>query len=129
LPPDQAHNPHHSNIDPPISGNLMAADEIETVLANWVRQAMSADGRLPARTEPAAWVAAHFSKWWKERASESLGEAELAIVRVRGELTRLGGWETFGEALHELAHAAAALDDLRSVLGFSDPEGETPGQD
>jgi hypothetical protein len=101
----------------------MASGEIETALANWVRQAMSSDGRLSAGTDPAAWAAAQFCKWWKERASESLGETELAIAQARGELTRLGGWEPFGEALHELTHAAAALNDLGSVLGLSGAEG------
>jgi hypothetical protein len=93
----------------------MPANEIETVLSNWIEQALSPVGRLDAGTKPALWVASHFSDWWKKRAGYSLGDAARAASAIWNELMRLGGWESFGEVLHKLTHLQDALADLRVV--------------
>ncbi len=94
----------------------MATDEVETVLANWIERALSSSGSLPEGTSPAAWVAARFADSWRERAGDTMADAERAASAVVEELTRLGGWESFGEALHEMAHVRDALGDLRCLL-------------
>jgi hypothetical protein len=94
----------------------MPGDEVRDVLANWIVQATTPVGRLPEGTDPAGWVADRFSAWWRERAEGYLRDAECASAAVRAELIRLGGWETFGEALHELIHVEDALGDLRGTL-------------
>ncbi len=35
------------------------------------------------------------------------------------ELSRLGGWESFGETLHEHCHLRDALAELRTILGLT----------
>jgi hypothetical protein len=94
----------------------MATDEIETVLTNWIEQALSPIGQLPEGVTPGAWTAARFSAWWRDRASGTIGDAERAAAAVRQELMRLGGWNKFGEALHEVSHLQEALCDLRGLL-------------
>ena len=94
----------------------MAIDEMETVLTNWIAQSLSPIGRLPEGTPPAAWVAARFSEWWRDRAGDTIGVADRATAEVREELMRLGGWGAFGEALHELIHLQDALGDLRGLM-------------
>jgi hypothetical protein len=94
----------------------MATDEIETVLTNWIGQALSPIGQLPEGATPAGWVAARFSEWWRDRAGDTIGDAERAADAVREELMRLGGWDSFGEALHELIHLRDALGDLRGLM-------------
>jgi hypothetical protein len=64
----------------------MATDEIETVLANWIEQALSPIGRLPEGVAPGAWAAARFSAWWRDRAGGSIGDAERSAAAVRQEL-------------------------------------------
>jgi hypothetical protein len=98
----------------------MATDELETVLANWVEQALSPCGRLPDGVSPSAWVAARFAEWWRQRASCTMADAERAASSAHQELTRLGDWESFGEALHELAHLRDSLDELRGLMGLAD---------
>jgi hypothetical protein len=100
----------------------MVKNEVEAVLANWIGQALSPLGQVPADTDPAEWIAGRFAEWWKERAEDALGDAETAASAIKGELTRLGGWESSGEAMHETCHLQDALGDLRMILGLS-PEG------
>jgi hypothetical protein len=100
---------------------VVAKNEIEAVLANWIEQALSPPGQLPEGIDPSAWIAARFTEWWSVRAEEALGDAERAASGIRYELNRLGGWESFGEALHEHIHLQDALADLRSVLGLAKP--------
>jgi hypothetical protein len=52
-----------------------------------------------------------------------LEEAERAASAIRQELLRQGGWEKFGEAMHEHCHLSEALADLRTILGLSDDQG------
>ncbi len=94
----------------------MASDEVREALVNWIEQALSPMGRLPEGTEPAAWIADHFTSWWRVNAESSISDAERALSYVREELLRLGGWEKFGEALHELTHAEDALGDIRMAM-------------
>lgn len=94
----------------------MARSEIETVLANWIGQALSSLGQLPQDADPAQWVASRFAEWWRMRAEESLTDAEVAASAIQDELSRLGGWEACGEALHEHSHLQNALADLRTIL-------------
>ncbi|MFO0950092.1 MAG: hypothetical protein U0835_02865 [Isosphaeraceae bacterium] len=96
----------------------MPGDEVRDVLAQWIRQANSPLGSLPEGTDPADWVADRLTAWWRDQADDFLGDAERATGAVRVELMRLGGWEAFGEALHELIHAEDALGDLRRILGL-----------
>jgi soluble lytic murein transglycosylase-like protein len=96
----------------------MPANEIETVLSNWIEQALSPVGRLDAGTKPALWVASHFSDWWKQRAGYSLGDAARAASAIWNELMRLGGWESFGEVLHKHTHLQDALADFFEVALF-----------
>ena len=97
----------------------MARNEIEAVLANWISQALSKPGQLPDGTDPAAWAASRFAEWWKVQAERALGDAEMAASAIKDELTRLGGWESFGEAMHEHCHLQDALGDLRAILGLA----------
>jgi hypothetical protein len=96
------------------------ANEVETVLANWIRRATSSEGQLPEGIEPAEWITRHFAEWWRHRASESIADGERAAHQVREELMRLGGWDTCGEALDELIHITDAFGDLRVILGLKD---------
>jgi hypothetical protein len=97
----------------------MATDEVEAVLANWIEQALSSSGSLPEGISASTWVAARFADWWRERAADAMADAEHAVSSVRQELMLHGGWETFGEALHELAHLQGSLDELRGLLRLS----------
>jgi hypothetical protein len=94
----------------------MATDEFEAALANWIEPALSQSGRLPDGASPSAWVAARVAEWWHDRVGDTMADAEVAASSVRAELMRLGGWESFGEALHELAHLRDALGELRGLL-------------
>jgi hypothetical protein len=96
----------------------MAENEIEAVLANWIRQALSPPGELPQGTDAAEWIACRFAEWWRERAEEALGGAEMAASAIRDELTRLGGWESFGAAMEEHCYLQDALGELRTILGL-----------
>jgi hypothetical protein len=53
-----------------------------------------------------------------------LGDAEAAASGIHHELVRQGGWEKFGEALHEHCHLLEALADLRTILGLCENEGQ-----
>ena len=94
----------------------MAADEIESVLRDWIEQALSPIGQLPSGVSPAGWIAARFSAWWHDRAGDTIAEAERAARGIRDELMRLGGWEQFGESLHEMIHLQDALTELRGLM-------------
>ncbi len=48
--------------------------------------------------------------------ASTLGDAEAALRGIETELHRQGGWEKFGEALHECAHLKDALSSLRATL-------------
>lgn len=96
----------------------MASEEMKQVLSNWIGHALAPSGHLPAGADPASWVAERIGLWWDERAEKPLHDAERAASTIGSELERLGGWEAFGEALHELIHLRDALAELRSVLGF-----------
>ena len=98
----------------------MARNEIEVVLANWIGQALSSPGQLPHGTDAAEWIASRFVEWWRMQAERALGDAEMAASAIRDELTRLGGWESFGEAMHENCHLQDALGDLRRILGIGE---------
>jgi hypothetical protein len=106
----------------------MATDEIETVLTNWIEQALSPIGRLPQGIIPSAWVAANFAAWWRDRARNAIDDADRAAFAVREELMRLGGWDTLGEALHEMIHLQDALGDLRGLMRLpAEPDSECGG--
>src|SRR5688572_24484906 len=94
------------------------ANEVEAVLAHWIREALSPIGRLAEGTDPAAWVASQFAEWWRGRVADSFADAERAASAVREELIRLCGWSSFGEALHEVTHLTEALADMRGLLGL-----------
>src|SRR5262245_40284708 len=96
----------------------MGQSEIESVLANWIERALSPVGHLPPGIDPAAWISCRFAEWWKVRAEGALIDAERAASVIRSELMRSGGWELFGEALHEQIHLQDALANLRGILGF-----------
>lgn len=103
----------------------MAANELEVVLAGWIGQALSQSGRLPEGTHAAEWIASHFAEWWRGRAEEALVDAELSSSAIHQELTRVGGWDSFGEAMHESCHLRDALNDLRTILGLDGNERES----
>lgn len=94
-------------------------DELRTVIANWLRQAGGA-GHLPDGIKTEDWVADQVMDWIeKSLLGEAVDELERAEVSVEGaheELMRLGGWERFGEALHELTHAQEAVAFVRTAL-------------
>lgn len=98
----------------------MPSTEIELVLANWIEEAQSSSGILPPGTKPSKWVAERFLHWWRKShdqvIDDSLGDAEAALRGIETELHRQGGWEKFGEALHECAHLKDALSSLRATL-------------
>ncbi len=100
----------------------MPTNEIEQVLANWIAQAMSPEGKLDAGIEPSEWVARQFLKWWNKDAVERpLEDAGIAVRKIRSELERLGGWNNpqFEDAMHELIHLNDALAELRGALGLA----------
>jgi len=105
-------------------------EQVETVLANWIEQALSPVGKLPSEMRPARWVAINFLHWWRTdieaRLDETLSEAESALTAVRNDLKSRGGWDEFGESLHELIHLADALSTLRQALL---PESERRSED
>ncbi len=98
-------------------------NEIEQVLINWIDEAPSPVGQLPADSTPAKWIASRFLSWWRQyfegRIDESFGDAERALGGIQLELHRHGGWDKFGEALHECIHLKDALEDLRCTLLLS----------
>src|SRR5262245_53553238 len=96
----------------------MSTNELQEVLANWIREALSPTGEFPEGTDRAEWVATCFARWWQGRVSESFRDAEDAANAMHHELMRLGGWEKFGDALHEHIHLQDALAELRSILGL-----------
>ena len=83
-------------------------DELRTVVANWLRQA-GGDGQLPEGVAAEGWVADRVMDWIEknilDEAADELDRAGISVEAAQQELMRLGGWEHFGEALHELAHA------------------------
>jgi hypothetical protein len=96
----------------------MAINEVEQVLSNWIREAYSESGSFPQDTDREKWVVSQFASWWKNRAGETLSDAELAARKMHDELIRLGDWESFGEVLHEHCHLRDALTELRTLLGL-----------
>jgi hypothetical protein len=94
--------------------------ECETVLENWVKQAIETPGQLADGIEPAAWAARQFLDWWIPQVAESLADAEAGVSGARSALRGLGGWNDAqcAEALHELAHIDEALNELRSTFGI-----------
>jgi hypothetical protein len=92
--------------------------ELEQVLRNWLRQAISQTGRFENGIDPAAWVAQNFISWFDSKVEDSLSDAELAASRLRDQLKHLG-YPELDEALHELTHVQDALGDLRSNVGLS----------
>ena len=58
----------------------MPDDEIEQVLANWIREANSPEGKLVDGVDPANWVAKRFLEWWKDKAvASALDECATCI--------------------------------------------------
>jgi hypothetical protein len=51
---------------------------------------------------------------------EALGDAKMATSAIKDELTRLGGWESFGEAMEEHCHLQDALGNLGTILGLAE---------
>jgi hypothetical protein len=103
----------------------MPASELEQVLSNWIRQAISPPGQLAPGIEPAQWVAQRFLEWWRSEEVESLlNDADLAVSNLRSELERLGGWGNpqLGEEMHELVHLQEAHAGLRAALGLTDEQ-------
>lgn len=94
----------------------MPGDELARVLANWIDQALSPIGELTPGADPATWIAARFAEWWRTRTEEALDDAEAAASGLRAELERLGGWNAFGQAMHEHRHLEEALAQLRSLM-------------
>ena len=103
-------------------------NEVETVLANWIRDALSPLGRLPEGVSPAQWVAANFLRWWDREIDQILGEAEGATAGIEAELRGLGGWEKLGEAMEECCHLHDALRSLRGILSVRDADGTIDGE-
>ena len=96
----------------------MVRIEIEAVQANWIGQALSSSGKLPPGTDVAEWRASRFAEWWKAEAKGLWEDDETTARGIREALTRPGGWQSFGEALHEHIHSQVDLGDLRAILGF-----------
>jgi hypothetical protein len=105
----------------PKRGDVMLNSELEQVLSNWIKQALSPPGQLAEGQDPANWVAQRFIEWWRShRVEPALNDAASALRAVRSDLERLGGWNNpqVAEAMHELIHIGDALGDLRAALGF-----------
>ena len=51
----------------------MARNEIETVLANWISQALSKPGQLPEGTDPAAWASFSLCRMVEGASREGFG--------------------------------------------------------
>jgi hypothetical protein len=94
--------------------------EIERVLSNWIEQALSPVGTLPPDVTPAQWILEKFLRWWRQdfedHIDEWIGDAETSLQIITSELNRLGGWEKFGEALHECIHLQDALGSIRHAV-------------
>jgi hypothetical protein len=95
-------------------------NDVEQVLANWIELALSPSGKLPHDMLPSRWVAEKFLRWWRDdfegHLDERLSDAETALARIREQLQQQGGWDKFGEALHECAHLSEALEILRGTI-------------
>jgi hypothetical protein len=95
-------------------------NNVEQVLANWIELALSPTGELPKDVPPSRWVAEKFLRWWRNdfegHLDASLGDAETALSSIREQLQQRGGWEKFGEALHECAHLSEALETIRGTV-------------
>lgn len=94
--------------------------EVRRVLANWIAQANSTEGRLVDGVIPSEWIADRFLQWWRSEVESDLADAQSAITATRSALQELGGWSNpqLGDAMHELIHATDAMASLRAVLGF-----------
>ena len=97
----------------------MSETDIESVLRNWLVEAMSPLGQIADGVDRATWVARNFITWWRKHVDGSLTDAEIAANRLRNELAVVARSPAFDEALHELSHLQDALGDLRNGLGFS----------
>src|SRR5262245_24791784 len=97
----------------------MPTSEIETVLANWIEEALSPIGRISDGLSPAKFVARNFVQWWRARIEESLAELGSAMRSARDELDRRGGWQNFGEAMEEIARSQEVLRDLQEIFGLA----------
>jgi hypothetical protein len=98
-------------------------NEIEIVLTNWIRAALYPPGELPAGTDSAAWIASRFIEWWEKEGDpasikRALEDAESAALALKEELIHRGGWEVYGNLLHEHIHLSEALVELRYFLGL-----------
>ena len=100
----------------------MSQTEVEEVLSNWIREALSGEGELlPNGIEPARWVAKNFLRWWQAQGVDPwIEDAEGAACRLRRELESLGGFNNpdLGEAMHAVIHLDDALADIRRALGM-----------
>jgi hypothetical protein len=94
--------------------------DVEKVLAGWIELALSPEGKLPEGTTPAQWITTKFLRWWRKdfegQLDDALGDAENALASIRQQLQDQGGWDKYGEALHECIHLSDALGTIRSVL-------------
>jgi hypothetical protein len=100
----------------------MTSNDVEQVLSNWIREVLSPIGELREGTDPAKWVASRFARWWRDRVKGPLEDAQAAASAIHQELVRQGGWERFGETMHEHCHLSEALADLRTTLGLCEDE-------
>lgn len=96
----------------------MSKADIESVLRNWIDEAITSSGKLGDGVDAAEWVAANFIAWWRQEVGDSLGSAELAAHRLRDELKQHSGRPEMYDALHELTHVQDSLGDLRNSLGL-----------
>jgi len=91
--------------------------EFETVLRNWIEQALSPIGKFGDGTDSAKWVAAQFCSWWRQSLGVSLDDADASASHLSKELNQLGGWQSHGEAMEAICHLQDALADIRRCVG------------
>ena len=92
-----------------------SADDIETVLANWIREASSRDGVISADAAAERWIARHFLKWWGGQVRESLDLANFYADCLRAEWKRAADSGVIHE-LEDLTHLEETLADLRGLF-------------
>jgi hypothetical protein len=56
--------------------------EVRRVLANWIAQANSTEGRLVDGVIPSEWIADRFLHWWRSEVESDLANAESAITAI-----------------------------------------------
>jgi hypothetical protein len=91
-------------------------EDLADALRNWLRQAQSPTGTLPAGTDPIAWAVERFIAYWANPARSAIRSIERSLSEARA-LCDAGGSPTEIKAAIEYAMQVIG-EDLRDHLGL-----------